>query len=89
MTERQKAGMAVCNAPVPKSIKPGYRGEGYTAIMTASQVASMIATVMKNCDYLGVNPENRLRELDLVYSLNRLLGKLNALNQYIMDNRSI
>ena len=89
MNQRREAGMAVCNAPLPEKKKPGYQGEGYTAIMTASQVASMIATVMKNCDYLGISPENKLREMDLVYSLNRLLGKLNSLNQYIMDNRSI
>lgn len=89
MTERQKAGMAVCNAPLPEKKKPGYQGEGYTAIMTANQVGIMIAQIMKNCDYLGISPENRLRELDLVYSLNRLLSKLNALNQYIMDHRCL
>lgn len=89
MNQRREAGMAVCNAPLPEKKKPGYQGEGYTAIMSANQVAIMIAQVMKNCDYLGISPENKLREMDLVYSLHRLLGRLNNLNQYIMDNRSI
>lgn len=89
MNQRREAGMAVCNAPLPEKKKPGYQGEGYTAIMTANQVASMIAQIMKNCDYLGISPDNRFRELDLVYDLNRMLAKLRGVNQYIMNNRSI
>lgn len=89
MNQRREAGMAVCNAPLPEKKKPGYQGEGYTAIMTANQVASLIAQIMKNCDYLGVSPENQFRNLDIVYNLNCLLGRLKALNHYIMENRRV
>lgn len=89
MYQRREAGMAVCNAPLPEKKKPGYQGEGYTAIMAANQVASMIAQIMKNCDYLGINPEAKFRELDITYSLHSILGKLNSLNHYIIENRTI
>lgn len=89
MNQRREAGMAVCNAPLPKKESKQPQQIIFSAIKQANGVASMLAQIAANCDYLGINCNAKLNEIDIMYRLSSILGELNAINYHIMQHRSI
>lgn len=89
MNQRREAGMAVCNAPLPKKEARQPQRVIFSAMKQANGVASMLAQIAANCDYLEISCDAKMNEIDIMYRLSSILGELNAINHHIMEHRSI
>lgn len=89
MNQRREAGMAVCDAPLPKKEAKQPQRVIYSAMRQANEVSSMLAQIAANCDYLGISCNAKLCEIDIIYRLASILGELNGINQHIMEHRCI
>lgn len=89
MNQRREAGMAVCNAPLPKKEAKQPQQIIFSAIKQANGVASMLAQIAANCDYLGISCNAKMIDIDIMYRLSSILGDLNGINQHIMEHRCI
>lgn len=89
MNQRREAGMAVCNAPLPKKESKQPQRVIFDAAMQANAVASLLAQIARNCDYLGISCNAKMNEIDIMYRLSSILGELNAINHHIMEHRCI
>lgn len=89
MNQRREAGMAVCNAPLPKKEAKQPQRVIYSAMRQANGVASMLSEIAEKCDYLGISCNAKMIEIDIVYRLSSIFLELHAINQRIMEHRCI